>query len=145
MNKSLAWVGSIAGALSAALLIVGLPSWNGFGKVNGCTSTAIAASTSRALQWSGGDSLEIGVPGSVHFKVGPEWRAVAAGPAEAIKHVRIRNGKIEFDRSFTWCTQGISIELTGPAVQRWILSGSGDLFLEALDQGDLDEWQSATD
>lgn len=138
MNKSLAWVGSIAGVLSAIVLIRGLPSFDGFAKFNSCTSTTTTASTSRTLQWSGGDSVEIRVPGSVHFKVGPEWTAVATGPTATLNHLRISNGRIEFDRWFNSCGQDIKIELAGPAVRRWVLSGSGAAVLDELNQAELD-------
>ncbi len=138
MNKTLAIVGSIAGALSAVLLIAGTSSIDSLAGFPGCTAQAGGVTTSRNLNWSGGDAVEISIPGSVHFTVGPEWRAVATGPADVLARLRMDGGRIKFEPSFNSCGSDVKIELVGPAVARWSVHGSGDLVLAGLNQDVLD-------
>lgn len=138
MNKPLAIAGVTAGALCAFYLTVGLPSFGDVLSFGSCTQNSGKAFVSRELPWSGGDSVEIRVPATVHFKVGPEWHATANGPAEVLKHLRFADGRIEFDRSrVALCDARLTIDLTGPAVRQWIVSASGDLTLEQLNQTEL--------
>ena len=137
MNTRVAIIGASAGALCAILLTTGLPSFGGF-DFNNCSSTATTPAVSRELSWSGGDAVYIHLPANVHFKSGPLWHAAAHGPAEVIEHVRLDNGRLEFDQSMHWCNVDVSVELTGPAVRHWTLAGSGDVQLEQLSQPDIE-------
>lgn len=136
MNKSLAIFGATAGTLCAALLI-GAPSLGHWASLGFCSASSGKAAT-RELQWSGGNSMAIKIGGKVHFKVAPEWRAIAHGPAAALEHLRLRRDSIEFDDSLDFCDADVSIELSGPAVERWLVAGSGDLRLEDLNQRQLE-------
>lgn len=137
MNKLLAIAGSVAGALSAGLLMMGTSSIDSLADFPGCTAQAGGATISRDLQWGGGNGIDIRIPASVHFTVGPTWRAVAKGPAEVLERLRMNDGEIEFEPSFKYCGSDVQIELAGPAVRSWDVRGSGDLVLEGLNQNAL--------
>lgn len=134
MNKVLAIAGSIAGAISAGVLMMGMSSVDSVAHFRGCTATANETVGSRDLGWQGDDAVEIKIPASVHFTVSPTWRAVATGPVDVLKHVRMRGGELEFDTSFEYCGSDLRIELQGPEVKSWDVHGSGDLTLEGLRQ-----------
>lgn len=136
MNKGLAIFGATAGTLCAAFLI-GAPSLGDWVNLGRC-SAGSGKTVTRELQWNGGNTVEIRVAGKVHFKVAPEWRAMATGPAEVLEHLRFRQDSIEFDESLHFCDADVSIELSGPAVERWLVASSGDLRLENLNQRQLE-------
>lgn len=136
MNKGLAIFGAAAGTLCAALLI-GTPSLGDWVSLVRCSSGSGKVVT-RELQWSGTHSMAITIAGKVHFKTAPEWRAIAQGPAKALEHLQLRHDSIEFDDSMSFCDADVSIELSGPAVEHWLVAGSGDLRLENLNQRQLE-------
>ncbi len=137
MNKRLASIGAIAGLVSAIVLTTGFPSFgNAFNFI--CSPHTGAPATMRALPWRGGESVEIRIPASVHFKTGAQWQATATGPESILKHLQFNDGKLEFDQSMNLCDAELQIELTGPDVRHWTLAGSGKLALEQMNQENLD-------
>jgi hypothetical protein len=147
VNKWLAIAGSVAGVISAGVLMMGMSSVSGHAHFVGCTEqVAHGASTvsTRVLQWQGGDAVDIRIPGAVHFTVAPEWRAIAKGPSEVLEKLHMENGEIEFDPSFNYCGDELQIELQGPAVSSWSLHSSGDLVLQGLSQDTLDVYLSGS-
>lgn len=137
MKKGPAIIGAVIGAICAIFLTVGIPSFGSSSHFHGCSSNSRVPAAARDVQWSGDDSIDVRIPGAVHFRAAPEWHATAKGPADVLDHLRIRNGRIEFDESLHLCGADVRIELEGPAVQRWTVSGSGDLSLDRLDQSEL--------
>jgi hypothetical protein len=152
MNKRLGWIASV-GILAAIVLFTSARLLHHGRWLHGGPPGIFArshsrcffqvddtpASTSRELAWEGSDSIEMNLPGSVQFTVGPAWRAVAEGPAEIVNHLRIVAGRVEFDSPLlSRCGGPVALKLTGPGVRRWALRGSGSLILNQLDQADLD-------
>jgi hypothetical protein len=141
MNKLLAITASVAGVISAGLLMMGMSSFDSVASFTGCShrsNQASGATVTRDLQWQGGDAIDIKVPAAVHFSVAPTWRAVATGSSEALARLHMHDGEIEFDPSFSYCGDDVQIELQGPAVSHWSISGSGELVLQGLHQDQLD-------
>jgi len=141
MNKQVAIIGALAGLISAILLTTGLPSFgHAFTSTHSgtCASSSNSPVVTRVLPWQGGESVEIGVPATVHFVAGTQWRAVATGPEAILKHLQFNHGKLKSVRSLHWCDADVTIELTGPDVRHWTLAGSGHLHLERLEQSDVD-------
>lgn len=138
MNKILAIAGSIAGAISAGVLMMGMSSVDSVAHRSGCSAKTHSAVSSRELNWNGTPEVDIKVPALVHFTVAPTWRAVATGPSEALQRLQMNGGELEFESSYDYCGDDLRIELQGPAVRSWSLRGSGDLLLEGLNQDVLD-------
>ena len=96
-----------------------------------------ATAASRDLAWSGGDTLDVGVPAEVSFTQAPgPAKLVVRGPQDVISHVRVDHGRIDFDAP-SLDGDGITIELSAPKVTRFIVSGSGNLAIRDYKQENL--------
>lgn len=92
---------------------------------------------SRDLAWSGGDTLDIGLPADVRFTqaAGPA-KLVVRGPEDVISHVRVDHGRVEFDAPSLDADE-VTIELTAPKVTRFLVSGTGRLAIHDYQQDQL--------
>lgn len=91
---------------------------------------------SRTLAWSG-ETLEVDVPGDVHFTQGPGAPSLLVkGPKDALDHLVVENGRIRYDRPM-FDGPDLTIELTAPKVTRFTLNGSGNLDLNDYAQDAL--------
>jgi hypothetical protein len=92
------------------------------------------AQVSRDLPWSGGDTLDIALPADVRYvqAAGPA-KLTVRGPDEAVRHVRVDHGRIEFDAEHLDADE-LTIELSAPNVSRFVVSGSGRLAIENYKQ-----------
>lgn len=92
----------------------------------------------RDLPWTGSDRLEIATSGVVHFQRGPAWRATATGPQSIVDRLRIDGGRLYVDSpGDNGGDSSLEVQLSGPALQRVGLNGSGELILEDLQQDSL--------
>lgn len=89
---------------------------------------------SRELAWSGGETLDIALPADVRFtqSTGPA-KLVVRGPEEAIRHVKIDNGRLEFDTP-SLDADDVTVELSAPKVTRFLVSGAGRLAIHDYKQ-----------
>ncbi|MGJ5202404.1 GIN domain-containing protein [Bradyrhizobium sp. HKCCYLR20261] len=92
------------------------------------------------LGWSGSSAVVIRIPAQVHFKPGPSPQASVAGDPGIVEHVRLNNGQLEWD-PVAWgntldCLRAddLVVQLSGPAVSSWTVSGSASLDLADLQQ-----------
>lgn len=92
------------------------------------------------LAWSGSDAVMIRIPAQVHFRPGPSPKASVTGDADIVEHVRLRDGQLAWDTA-EWghaidCLQpdDLVVQLSGPAVTAWTVSGSAALDLSDLHQ-----------
>jgi hypothetical protein len=92
---------------------------------------------SRDLAWTGGDTLDIAVPGEARFTqaAGPA-KLVVRGSEEAIRHLRVENGRVEFDAPGL-NADDVVIELTAPNVTKFVVSGDGRLAIRDYRQDTL--------
>jgi len=101
-------------------------------------SLAVAAGdVSRALPWSGGDSLAISVPAQVRYTQGPAADIRISGPQTLVDRVVVRNGQIRFDRRIRTRDQ-LDIVVTLPNIRTFALAGSQQLDIAAYNQPTLD-------
>jgi hypothetical protein len=100
-------------------------------------SDGASASANRDLAWSGGDTLDIGLPADVRFtQAAGAPKLVVRGPEDVIRHVRVDNGRIDFDTPSLDADE-VTIELTAPKVTRFVVSGSGRLAIHDYRQDQL--------
>jgi len=106
--------------------------WRG----HGCDGPAIAdsASSERHLAWSGGDTIEIALPATVHFRAGEGSDLVLRGMPDAIAHVELLGNRLVLD-----CRSPgrIDVTLPGNAFRRIGVSGWANVKLENLNQPEL--------
>jgi hypothetical protein len=156
MNRRLAAIALMSLSIAAACGIFIVVAWTS-GWIDGddrswaaplrtCTATPWAKKTGTGerrtvdLEWPGSDAVRIKIPAQVHFQPGPKPQASVSGDADLVRHVRLRDGTLEWDTA-EWdalvdCVPAsdLVVRLTGPAVTAWTLNGSSELELSDLKQ-----------
>jgi hypothetical protein len=94
--------------------------------------------TERHWVWDGGDTVDIDVPATVHYRGGSGDEVIARGSPEAIAHIRVRNGKITQSCSGRWARNDLDITLPGRAFRSVGMAGSGRLIMQDVNQPRLD-------
>jgi hypothetical protein len=94
--------------------------------------------TERRWAWDGGDTVDIAVPGTVHYRGGSGDEVIARGSPEAIAHIRVRNGRITQSCNSRWARSDLDITLPGRAFRTVGMAGSGRLNMQDVDQPRLD-------
>jgi hypothetical protein len=90
----------------------------------------------RRWAWDGGDTIDIAVPATVHFRGGDGDEVIARGPSEILAHIEVGNGRITLDcHGNRW--RKVDITLPGRAFRHIGLSGSGNVIMENVNQPDL--------
>jgi hypothetical protein len=92
---------------------------------------------SRELPWRGDGDVTIDVPASVHYRPGTGETVTLSGAPEALRHVRIDGGRIEFDCDWHGTGDNLEVTLPGRALRRFALNGSGQLYLDDVKQDEL--------
>lgn len=88
--------------------------------------------TTRTLEWSGADSLEIDLPADVRYvqSDGPA-SVVVTGPEGAVQRVVINGDSLRYERRHRhWHGQKLSIVVRAPAVESFDISGRSTLVIE---------------
>ena len=152
MIRKLGWlaagsfgVGIVAFSLLAALGVHRLPGWN-LGRilssVTSCRDDADAQvdpnATERHWAWDGGDTVEIAVPATVHYRGGSGDEVIARGAPEAIAHLRVRDGRITRSCSPRSARNDLDITLPGRAFRTIEMTGAGRLIMQEVNQPRLD-------
>ncbi|HEX9588213.1 MAG TPA: DUF2807 domain-containing protein [Bradyrhizobium sp.] len=165
MNKRLAWIAMVSFCISAAcglLAVLTATAWVGgddrswLTTIRICvtmpwTKTAssyrltdrndgVRASEPRVvdLEWRGGDAVKVDIPARVHYQPGEKAQASVGGDAELVSHVRMRDGRLEWDTVVNcFSADDLVVRITGPAVTAWTLNGSGKLDLSDIKQDAL--------
>ena len=102
-----------------------------------CGGAASATLGERRLAWSGGDTVDVALPGTVRYRGGDGDEVIVRGPSDVIARVHIDGGHIALDcRSFARL-RDIEIVLPGRPFHHIGLSGSGKLVMENVNQPDL--------
>jgi hypothetical protein len=95
------------------------------------------AESTRELDWTGGDSLDIDLPAEVHFvQAEGAGKITISGPQDGVKAVVVENGKIRFDHDIDLDTP-VVIKITAPAVKHFTLESSGSLAVDGFRQDSL--------
>jgi hypothetical protein len=82
--------------------------------------------TVKILTWTGGDSLKVRIPATVHYTQGPMTSLAITGPKGTIDHVVVRNGTLTFDRRVRdagW----IEVTMMSPDITEFSMAGSQKL------------------
>ncbi|MEW6634238.1 MAG: DUF2807 domain-containing protein [Pseudomonadota bacterium] len=91
------------------------------------------------LAWEpAGGEFHIALPATVTYRPGMPSQAIVTGDPETVSHVRLSGNVLAFDDDFNCDSGPVSVQLTGPAVPSWRLSGSGKLELSEIAQETLD-------
>ncbi|GAA0649820.1 GIN domain-containing protein [Brevundimonas lenta] len=112
-----------------------------------------AADTVRTINWNGGDSLSVDVPGRVTYVQGSEAGIRITGPKSLVDRVRFEDGRLsvaysdEPERSYVrlnrngvnvWSdTEALRITVTAPAVKTFQMAEPGQLNIRDYDQPTL--------
>jgi len=105
------------------------------GEGNGADVTG----NTREIAWdSDGDEVTINVPATVTYRPGPGTMLIARGSPEALSHLRVRGGRIEFDCRGLYFGGDLDLILSGQKLSDFTLNGSGRLVLENINPPELD-------
>ena len=102
-----------------------------------CNFDPAAASGNRLLAWDGSNSVSIDVPASAHYRAGEGDTLSASGNADMLRHLRLRDGHVEFDCDGNWGKDRLQIELPGRSFRGFAVGGTGRLMLEKINQPSL--------
>lgn len=94
--------------------------------------------TERELAWTPSPRMAISLPVEVSWRPAEKARAVLHGPAWLIEHVRLDSQELR--GRFKWRlfhNHHLRLDLEGPAIETWSVSGSADLRLLNLSQPSL--------
>ena len=95
-----------------------------------------ATATERRLAWTGGDTIGIAVPSTVHYRGGSGDEVIVRGAPDVIAHIEIRGNRITLDCRGSG-SRSVDITLPGRAFREIGLSGSGKVLMENVSQPDL--------
>ena len=96
-------------------------------------------SVERTLEWTGGDALIVSLPAEVVFAQSAEASVRVTGPEDVVNRLTLVDGRLDLeseDGGWVGVSRGadrLRIAITAPDVSRFVLEGSGDLDLRALD------------
>lgn len=110
----------------------------------------------RTLAWTGGDRLQVEVPGDVTYVQGATAGVVVSGPKALADRIRMVDGRLTMEPaqgdtpsehgSIRWTRNGIhvwndddrlKVTVTAPSVTKFDLVGSGDVDIRDYDQANL--------
>jgi hypothetical protein len=92
---------------------------------------------SREFAWSGGDRLELDLPGNVHFQPATEWHLSIRASQRVLDRVSVEGASVSMKHAFHRHLGTIDIELSGPALREVTVNGAGKLQLDHLAQDAL--------
>lgn len=93
---------------------------------------------SREIAWTGGDSLEVELPGEVSYRQAPgPGRLVITGPQDMVRDVELDGGRLHLEGSHLGFGE-LKVTMTAPDVRRFDVSGSGRLDIDNYRQDRLE-------
>ncbi|MFI5001481.1 MAG: hypothetical protein ACHQK9_16500, partial [Reyranellales bacterium] len=132
MARKLGWIA--AGGLGVGVVFLSLAYATGgselrrsvdldFAFGRSCDKNSAAASE-RRLKWDGGDTVDIALPATVHYRGGEGDEVIVRGVPDVVANVEIYGGRIRLDCHGSRA-RSVDITLPGRAFRRVSLSGSG--------------------
>ncbi|HEY4973653.1 MAG TPA: DUF2807 domain-containing protein [Steroidobacteraceae bacterium] len=91
----------------------------------------------RDFAWTGGDRLELDVPGTVHFTPAAEWHLLIRAPQRVLDRLSVDGSRVSMKHGYHHHSGPLDIELSGPALRDVTLNGAGQLQLDHLSQDAL--------
>jgi len=146
MPRTLGWIAALG--LGVGVVSLSLAYATGGGEVDRLLSRSRFALQScsdnkgtsggaeRRLAWTGGDTIDIALPATVHFRGGAGDEVVVRGTPDVIAHIEVHDGRITLDCRGD-VSRAIAIELPGRAFRAVRISGSAKVTLDNLSQPEL--------
>ena len=99
----------------------------------------IDLATHKTWRWNGGDTLALDAPINIRYQQEGAPQVSVTGPAEAIEHVRVSEGRIAADNKLSR-KSGRKVEavVTGIPIRKFVVNGGEHLDLGDVKQPDLD-------
>jgi hypothetical protein len=91
----------------------------------------------RDFVWDGTDSVTIRIPGIVRYRRGSGDRVSVRARGWVLNHVRVADGRIEFDCRNIHNAGKVEITLPGVPMRSFALSGAGKMYLDDVQQTEL--------
>ena len=91
----------------------------------------------RDFNWDGSDSVTIRVPGVIRYRRGTGDHVSVHARSWVLDHVRVANGRIEYDCRNIHNSGPVEITLPGVPIRSFALSGAGEMFLDDVQQPEL--------
>ncbi|MDP3655612.1 MAG: DUF2807 domain-containing protein [Brevundimonas sp.] len=96
----------------------------------------------RTLAWTGGDRLQVSIPGEVVYIQGDRPSVVVTGQKTMVDRVRLIDGRLQYDTDddvdhviFGWAgRERLKVTVTAPSVTRFDLESWADLKIRGYDQ-----------
>jgi hypothetical protein len=100
---------------------------------------ADVTNNTREIAWdSDDDDVTINVPATVTYRPGTGTALIARGSPETLSHLRVRNGRVEFDCRGISFDRDLELILPGQPLSEFTLNGSGRLILQDINQPELE-------
>jgi hypothetical protein len=90
----------------------------------------------RHLPWRG-NSIDIALPGTVHFRAGEGSDIVVRGAPDTIANVEVRGGHLMLGCRWSPSARNIEVTLPGQTIRHLGISGSGKLDMDKVSQREL--------
>jgi hypothetical protein len=103
-----------------------------------CEAATGGAAASRDLDWDGSTHAGLAIHAVANYAPGGSDKVHATGDPQILAHLRVRNGMIELD-CHGWRDRetDVTITLPGRAFEKFILTGTGKMNLDRLNQDTL--------
>lgn len=98
---------------------------------------AAAHAADRNLNWGGGPSLSVSVPGRVTITQGPTARIIVSGPKDTVDRVYLDGDRLRFERSwFNWLGwdrhRGLRVDIVAPHLDTLSVHSGSNVRLSGL-------------
>jgi hypothetical protein len=130
---------SIAGVCALAGPDFAAHGWRlgmGMGPSGGFDWRSDGPPATREIRWSAGHELDFAGDGDVHYRQGAEHKLLVTGPAGALSHIHMENGRLSDDLGVL--PDDLTIEVTAPDIDTFKVLGDGDLKIDGFDRDRLD-------
>ena len=148
MTRTLAWTAAVGLGGGFVLLLMAFAlggrdfaheaRWGGWWSDSCRPADTNGASSERRWAWNGGDTIDIALPGTVHFHAGHGTEVIARGSPDMLSAIDVRRGKIVFRCRHWGRASDLDITLPGQGLRRFDIVGAGQLAMDGLAQHDLE-------
>jgi hypothetical protein len=103
-----------------------------------CRQIEGTTAISRTLDWDGSDHAGLAIRATANYAPGNDDKVHATGDPQVLAHLRVRDGTVEMD-CHGWRDRDadVNITLPGRAFGKFILTGTGKMNLDRLNQASL--------
>jgi hypothetical protein len=135
---TLAGLGICGASLGAAVVIGGESIFHDPRSLEG-VKPLIDLATHKTWHWNGGDTLALDAPINIRYQAAGAPQVSVTGPAEAISHVRVTEGRIGADTALNR-RNGRKVEavVSGVPIRKFVVNSHEELDLGEINQPDLD-------